>query len=166
MPADAPTVQQIYSLVEVVRWLGDGDPVPCNDLDQAGRWIERWRERDDPPLGYWAIEASAGPMAGRTIGSVLLVPLPNGDGEVEIGWSLHPDAWGHGYAAEAARAVLARGFDGGLDEIHAVTHLTNEASMAVARRIGMEHTGIVHTWYDEPSQHFLITRGQWAGLSR
>ncbi|MGO4255484.1 GNAT family N-acetyltransferase [Marmoricola sp. RAF53] len=162
VPADGPTVLEIYGLVEVVKWLGDGDPVPCQTPEQAQAWIERWRGRDDPPLGYWAIEvAEPGPFAGRTIGAVLLVPLPNGDGEVEIGWSLHPDAWGHGFASEAARAVLARGFDGGLPEIHAVTHLTNEPSMAVCRRIGMEHTGIVHTWYDDPSQHFVLTREAW-----
>jgi hypothetical protein len=35
---------------------------------------------------------------------------PNGVGEVEVGWHLHPDSWGHGYATEAARAVIDRGF--------------------------------------------------------
>lgn len=164
VPADAETVVEIYHRIEVVKWLGDGDPVPCLDTDQALLWIERWRGRSDPPLGYWAIEVTSGPHAGRTIGSVLLVPLPNGDGEIEIGWSLHPGLWGHGYAAEAARAVLRRGFEGGLEEIHAVTHLTNDRSMAVARRIGMTHTGIVEKWYDLPSQHFLITREEFAGL--
>jgi RimJ/RimL family protein N-acetyltransferase len=161
VPEDAATVVDIYHRVEVVKWLGDGDPVPCHDEDQARRWIENWRGRADPPLGYWAIEATGGPLAGRTVGSVLLVPLPKGEGAVEIGWSLHPDAWGHGYAAEAGRAVLRRGFEGGLEEIHAVTHLTNEASMAVCRRIGMTHTGIVHTWYDKPSQHYLLTKERW-----
>lgn len=161
VPADAETVVDIYHRVEVVKWLGDGDPVPCVDTDQAQRWITSWRGRDNPPLGYWAIDADGGPLAGRTIGSVLLVPLPNGDGEVEIGWSLHPDAWGHGYASEAGRAILRRGFEGGLDEINAVTHLTNERSMAVCQRIGMTHTGIVHKWYPKPSQHFVLRREEW-----
>ncbi len=164
VPADGDTVLEIYGRVEVVKWLGDGDPVPCQTPEQAQAWIQRWRGRDDPPLGYWAIEVTEpGPLAGRVVGSVLLVPLPNGDGEVEIGWSLHPDAWGHGFASEAGRAVLARGFDGGLPEIHAVTHLTNELSMAVCRRIGMTHRGVVEKWYALPSQHFVVTRDQWDG---
>jgi RimJ/RimL family protein N-acetyltransferase len=93
---------------------------------------------------------------------VLLLTLPNSEGEVEIGWHLHPDAWGHGYAPEAATAILRRGFEGGLPEIHAVTHLTNENSMRVCTKIGMEHRGVTHDWYEEPSQHYVITREQWA----
>jgi len=161
---DAPTVLDILSRIEVVKWLGDGEPVLCPDLDGARERIERWQTRDDPPQGFWAIEVDdGGPLQGRAIGSVLLVPLPdNENGEVEIGWHLHPDAWGNGYAPEAARAVLRRGFEGGLPDIHAVTHLTNENSMSVCRKIGMEHRGIVHTWYPEPSQYFVITQEQWS----
>ncbi|MGW4898736.1 GNAT family N-acetyltransferase [Kitasatospora sp. NPDC004240] len=31
----------------------------------------------------------------------MLLPLPDGDGEVEVGWHLHPEAWGQGYATVA-----------------------------------------------------------------
>ena len=158
---DAPTVLDIHGRVEVMKWLGDGPVVLCADLDAARAKIERWRGRDDPPLGYWAVEVTdGGPLDGRVIGAVLLVPMPNGDGAVEIGWHLHPDAWGHGYASEAARAVLRHGFEGGLEEINAVTHLTNGPSQAVCRRIGMEHRGITDRWYDEPSEHFVARRGR------
>ena len=169
---DAPSALDILSRLEVVKWLGDGEPVLMATLDEARERIGRWILRDDPPCGFWAIDVTdGGPLHGRTIGSVLLVPLPNNEhGEIEIGWHLHPDAWGNGYAPEAARAIVARGFDprfdGGLEEIHAVTHLTNEASMSVCRKIGMEHRGIVHTWYDEPSQYYVITRQQWAADGR
>jgi RimJ/RimL family protein N-acetyltransferase len=156
---DAPTVLDILCRGEVVKWVGDGPVELCSDLDEARGKIERWRGRDDPPLGYWAIEVSdGGPLHGRVIGAVLLVPLPNGDGEVEIGWHLHPEAWGKGYASEAASAVLRHGFDGGLEEINAVTHLTNGPSQAVCRRIGMEHRGVTDRWYDDPSEHFVARR--------
>lgn len=57
---------------------------------------------------------------------------------VEIGWRLVRTAWGHGYATEAARAVLSHGFETlGLPEILAVTTATNLRSQAVMRRIGM-----------------------------
>jgi RimJ/RimL family protein N-acetyltransferase len=161
-PVDAPAALDIQGRVEVMQWLGDGPPVLCTDLDDARARIERWRGREDPPRGYWAIEvADGGPLHGRVIGSVLLVPLPNGDGEVEIGWHLHPDAWGRGYASEAATAVLRRGFEGGIEEIHAVTHLTNGPSQAVCRRIGMTHRGVTHLWYAEPSEHFTMSRSDW-----
>jgi RimJ/RimL family protein N-acetyltransferase len=57
---------------------------------------------------------------------------------VEVGWRLHPDHWGHGYATEAAAASLRFGFDhGGLDEIVAFTTTLNTRSQAVMERIGM-----------------------------
>ena len=59
---------------------------------------------------------------------------------VEIGWRLHLDFWGHGYATEAAAASLAYGFGrAGLDEIIAFTTTLNRRSQAVMERIGMVH---------------------------
>jgi len=163
----APAALAMLSRIEVVQWLGDGVPVLTKDLDEARAKIERWRGRDNPPLGHWAIEvADGGPLHGRVIGSVQLLTLPNSEnGEVEIGWHLHPDAWGNRYAPEAAAAILERGFTGGLEEIHAVMHLTNDRSMSVAARIGMEHRGITHAWYEDPSQHYVITREQWVAAA-
>ena len=81
-------------------------------------------------------------MPGRLVaGTVLFKPLPNGVGEVEVGWHLHPDSWGHGYATEAARAVIQRGFEAGLPEVYAVVRPGNEASLAVCRRLGMAAAG-------------------------
>jgi len=57
---------------------------------------------------------------------------------VEVGWRLRRDAWGHGYATEAAGAALAHGFQTlGLDEIVSFTTVANEPSIAVMRRLGM-----------------------------
>ena len=56
---------------------------------------------------------------------------------VEVGWRLHPDHWGHGYATEAAAAALAYGFAAGLEEIVAFTTTVNTRSQAVMERIGM-----------------------------
>ena len=59
-------------------------------------------------------------------------------GEVEIGWRLAPAAWGHGYASEAARAILDFGFATlDVDELVAFTATTNLRSEAVMRRIGL-----------------------------
>lgn len=57
---------------------------------------------------------------------------------VEVGWRLARDAWGHGYATEAARAALAYGFETvDLDEIVSYTVPANLRSRAVMERLGM-----------------------------
>ena len=153
---EAPRLLDILGRLEVAKWLGDGEPVLMKDLDEARARITRYaRYSAIPPLGIWAAEIRA---TGVVAGTVLLLTLPNADhGAVEIGWHLHPDSWGQGYASEAARAVLAHGFAAGLPEILAVTHLDNEASQKVARRIGMRHEGIVEKWYEDPSQLYRVT---------
>jgi RimJ/RimL family protein N-acetyltransferase len=150
--ADAPHVLAVQSRVEVVRWLDDGPPRLITDLDGARAWISRHASAE-PPYATWAIVPHE---VGHPVGSCLLAEIPTSDGLVQIGWHLHPDAWGHGYAAEAARAVLEHGLGTlQLSEIRALTHLDNHASMAVARRIGMRHLGVTHDWYEGPSEVFL-----------
>jgi RimJ/RimL family protein N-acetyltransferase len=59
---------------------------------------------------------------------------------VEIGWRLAFDHWGHGYAQEGARAVLAFGFEKlGLNEIVSFTSVNNLRSRHVMERIGMAY---------------------------
>ncbi len=57
---------------------------------------------------------------------------------VEVGWRLSREAWGHGYATEAAGAALSYGFEElGLAEIVSFTAALNAPSIAVMRRLGM-----------------------------
>jgi RimJ/RimL family protein N-acetyltransferase len=94
-------------------------------------------ELDRRGYGWWAVEVRA---TGEFIG---FAGLDDVDDEmpftgVEIGWRLARPAWGQGYATDAARTVLAHGFDSlGLPEILAVTTTANLRSQAVMRRIGM-----------------------------
>lgn len=58
-------------------------------------------------------------------------------GETEVGWTFARGHWGNGYATEAARAVLDWGFgDLELTRITAMIHAENQASIAVAERLG------------------------------
>lgn len=58
-------------------------------------------------------------------------------GETEVGWTFAREHWGKGYATEAARAVLDWGFrDLELERITAMIHAGNDASIAVAERLG------------------------------
>ena len=59
---------------------------------------------------------------------------------VEIGWRLRRDAWGHGYATEAARACVEYAFGTlGLDELLAMARPGNTPSLRVMQRLGMTH---------------------------
>lgn len=159
---EADRLLDILGNWEVTKWLGDEDAqAVLTERSEALQRIEQYRERidTDPPLGQWAIEVKE---TGVPAGTVLLLKLPNGDGEVEIGWHLHPDAHGHGYASEAAQLVLAQAFDAGLSEVYAVTDLTNEPSKRVCRRIGMTYLGIYSKWYEGEIDCFRITKEAWA----
>jgi RimJ/RimL family protein N-acetyltransferase len=135
-----------------VRWIG---AEPMQDRREAIERIRRnlTRLESDSRFGSWAVFDRS---SGVAVGSVILKPLPDGEGEVEIGWQLHPDSWSKGFASEAASALLERGFVDGLPEVWAVTHLDNYRSVAVCRRIGMRLLGVTHRWYHEPSLMFWI----------
>lgn len=58
----------------------------------------------------------------------------------EVGWVFLPRAWGHGYATEAARAVLDYAFKTiGLDEVVALAAAANVRSQRVMQKLGMTH---------------------------
>jgi RimJ/RimL family protein N-acetyltransferase len=158
---EADRLLDIQSRMEVVKWLGDREPVLMKDLDEAHARIDLYRSRSEsPPLGFWAVQVRG---TGVVAGSVILLTLPNADdGEVEVGWHLHPDSWGHGYATEAAAAVVTHGFDSGLPEIFAITHTTNEASQAVCRRLGLDDLGVMERWYRGESHVYRTTPDRWA----
>lgn len=55
----------------------------------------------------------------------------------EIGWAFHRDAWGRGFATEAATAAMHWAFDRlGWDEVIHCIHPENAPSQALARRLG------------------------------
>jgi RimJ/RimL family protein N-acetyltransferase len=151
-PGDLARLTDIYGREEVTRWLGGSPTLPPAEL------VARWDavHAQDPRFGCWAAEIAEGPRAGTVAGTVLFKPLPDGVGEVEVGWHLHPDSWGHGYATEAARAIIGRGFEDGLPEVYAVVRPGNEPSMAVCRRLGMEHLGRMRRWYHVELEAFRL----------
>ena len=157
---DADFLLDLESRWDVVRFLG-ARPSMMSTREEALASIVRRRAVDHPVHGIWAITVAAD---GRPVGNLLLKPIPLSAGEpsgdredVEIGWHLHPDAWGRGYATEAAGAVLDDAFSRGLARVLAVTRPENHASQAVCRRLGMTHLGLSTRYYDTPHELFERT---------
>ena len=94
---------------------------------------QRWQERG---FGLWAVERLEDHVLIGMTG--LSVPAWAPERTVEIGWRLARHAWGHGYATEAARAVVAWAF--GTLQLPALVSYTaarNTRSRAVMERLGM-----------------------------
>jgi RimJ/RimL family protein N-acetyltransferase len=104
-----------------------------------GAMVAHW---DQYGYGPWAVESRDGPTAGQFVGFVGFAQLPPqlsaaGTGP-ELGWRLKRDAWGHGYATEAAAAALHHGIRMlGAGEVISVIHPQNVRSQRVAEKLGM-----------------------------
>ncbi len=150
-PADLVRLAALYSRPEVTRFIGAFRDRPRDAVD-------RWRERmaADRRQIIAAIEVRA---TGVVAGSVLYKPLP-GEHHMEVGWHLHPDSFGNGYATEAGGAVVERGFRLGVPEVFAVVRSDNPKSQAVCRRLGMRHLGITSRYYDRELELFHLLAPQ------
>jgi RimJ/RimL family protein N-acetyltransferase len=176
---DVADAYAMYADPEVVRYLS-GQVVP--DAEEQRR---RLRDRVafyatlNNGTNLWAIVPRA---TGRVVGTALLKQLPcstpqfeHGDGtshaftattnpadltdDYEVGWHLARAHWGHGYATEAARALVAYGFgDLKLDTIHAVVNPANAASIRVTRRLGMTPLGRTRKYYNAEVELFRLLR--------
>jgi RimJ/RimL family protein N-acetyltransferase len=84
----------------------------------------------------------------------------------EVAWSLHPDAWGKGYAVEAARAAIDYAFEQlGWDEVIHCINPQNTTSQLLAQRVGASKRGagrLPEPFEHEPIEIWGQTRAQWA----
>jgi RimJ/RimL family protein N-acetyltransferase len=120
----------------VMRWLGGVWP---HDKHEAafGR-IKKYEREHGHTL--WIVERkSDGALLGFCgLKRVNTEGAPN-PGDFEVGWRLREDAWGQGYAKEAAIASLDLGFDRfGAPHVVALTATQNEASQGLMKRLGMK----------------------------
>jgi len=104
-------------------------------LDRADTWrqmavfVGHWELRGH---GLWVVERD-----GELIGRVGLI-RPEGWPGLEVGWLLGREAWGQGYATEAARAAVDYAWrELGADELISLIAPENLPSQRVAERLGM-----------------------------
>ena len=104
---------------------------PHETLDQTRDWL----------ASMIAIQPSEGEdlimeLDGRLIGKAGLWRVP------EIGFILHPDYWGRGFAGEALALVLQRAFDvHGLPKVEADVDPRNGSSLKLLSGLGFRETG-------------------------
>ena len=130
---DLDDLAELHSDPEVTQFIG-----LFGNLDAADRIAlaeASWRDRG---FGLMAIETAEG---GRFLGRCGFQEVAGRD-DIELGWTLRRDAWGRGYASEAAAACLRWGFeDLGVPTVVSLIHPRNERDARVATRIGMTPDG-------------------------
>jgi RimJ/RimL family protein N-acetyltransferase len=114
-----------------------GGPATVTDID-AG--LERiGKSQQERGFCFWAVERRAdGAFLGYCGLKMANLPGTPVEHDVEIGWRLREDAWGQGYAREAAEAVLVWAW-ANLDvaRIVSFTIPANSPSRRLMERIGM-----------------------------
>jgi RimJ/RimL family protein N-acetyltransferase len=138
--ADAPAVHKWTRDRETVRW------VPLGPLDRSGtvQYVAQLitQAQRVPRLGYTlAIERRADEAL---LGTVSIEIDSFEHKRAELGYILRRDAWGQGYATEAATAARDFAFSQlGVYRLWAVCDPDNPASAAVLRKIGMRLEGVM-----------------------
>lgn len=119
----------------VMRWLGG----VCDADKRAGAQDRLLGYQRDHGHTFWVLERKAD---GAILGFCGLKRCNQAGGPLgmmEVGWRLREDAWGQGYAREAATASLDLAFERyGADEVVALTVARNIASWGLMVRLGMQ----------------------------
>jgi RimJ/RimL family protein N-acetyltransferase len=144
---DAGAVLAYRSLPEVARY------VPFEPMDAAaiaeriaGRWSQTTLDEDNTSLLLGIALADD----DLVIGDLTLMMGPPEHRGAELGWVLNPAYSGHGYATEAAHALIGLCFNElGLHRVTARVDTRNDASLRLADRLGMRREAhlIANEWF-------------------
>ncbi|HEY1701176.1 MAG TPA: GNAT family N-acetyltransferase [Trebonia sp.] len=137
---DVPALAEMNGDPEVMRYIGDGTPYDSQDHERARASIARagqqWADHGHGMLSVLIKET------GEYTGWVTLAEpkfLPEVLPAVEIGWRFRHGQWGHGYATEAARALLDFAFTrAGLDRVVSIRNVDNVRSGRVMEKLGLQ----------------------------
>ncbi|MCL2377187.1 MAG: GNAT family N-acetyltransferase [Defluviitaleaceae bacterium] len=127
---DEQEYADIWASPNFYRYLGTGTGIPKESI---GRMIDMHESSWGYGLGTYAVIEQA---SGKLIGHCGVRGLPCGRKEILYAYS--EDAWGKGYATEAARAVLAAH---DARPLIAVSYPENPGSIAVLKKVGFRHVG-------------------------
>jgi len=126
----------------------------------AVQWIERnLRRYREHGYGLFAVTLKG---SLDVIGDCGVIKQDvEGELQLEVGYHLRRDQWGHGYATEAARACMGLAFHSfGADKVISLIRPENVPSRRVAERNGMKlerqviHYGLPHLVYAMRREEF------------
>lgn len=150
MASDLERVHAYASREEVARYMIWGPNNVAQTADAIEGFVEDAQER--PRLSYdLAIVLKTNRLLIGGVGlRISNVETRLGD----IGYVLHPEYWGMGYAMEASRALLHMGFEGlGLRRIVGYCDQRNKGSARVMEKLGMRREGALKA--------SKLIQGQW-----
>jgi len=121
-------------------------------LDEARNYLSNViRYQSERPRAIWELAIDER-RSGRHVGACNLTITAPGEGD--IGYMLHSDTWGRGYASEVACALRDAAFrDLALERVIATVDVRNVASMRVLEKAGLR--------WDATYRKLRRTRGQW-----
>ncbi len=141
----------------VMRYISGKPDTPEGTRQMIERVQLRWAE-----LGYswWGFIVRE---TGDFIGTGCIQHLDRKpENPLETGWRLRQDAWGQGYASEAARHMVGWAFQTlSAPLVCAVCQPENRASSNVMERLGMNYTG-TGRWYEMDCARYDLTAAEWA----
>lgn len=147
---DAPAVHRYGSNPEVVRYMPWG-PNTWKDTEDFLK-LKLEDQRTDPRRRFDLAVTLA--SSGELIGACGLYVISTERRQGAIGYVYRRDVWGRGYATEAARALVALGFEKlGMHRIFSYVDVDNAASARVLEKAGMQREGLV--------RHDVQMRGEW-----
>ncbi|WP_110111819.1 GNAT family protein [Bacillus sp. CGMCC 1.16541] len=139
---DVDELYEYFSNDQVTRFYGMST---FTGIYQAENLIAHFQQvtRDEKGI-RWGITIKGTQKLVGTIGFHLKSNLHK---RAEIGYELHPDYWGQGYASEALDAALEFGFQQWqLNRIGAVVFVENEASHQLLLTKGFQREGILREY--------------------
>lgn len=155
---DAPALLDLYSRPEVARSIGHDSGALLGDLDEAFTRIDHFKERSEPPYGFWAVELTA----GETVIGASFLTADGHPREAEIGVHLHPAYWRRGYASEIGEALLAHAFGREVTCIHAQAPVDNPRAQSLCLRLGMKEDQPGEGARESTWTHFTLLADDWA----
>ncbi|MDZ4382014.1 MAG: GNAT family protein [Parvibaculum sp.] len=142
---DFEAVHAYSSLDEVTRFLVWGPNTPLQTRQTIQAYLDDQKEKPRQNFDLAIVRKGEGRRGAgqRLIGGVGLKLCDGENLTGEVGYALHPDYWGQGYALEAARMIVHAGFgDLGLQRIIGTCDQRNKASARVMEKLGMRREGV------------------------
>ncbi|MGE5226071.1 MAG: GNAT family N-acetyltransferase [Planctomycetaceae bacterium] len=155
-PEDFDALFAIYAREDVARYLywGPREEPEVREM-LAERIAHRGIEREGDRLNLAVVLQAT----GATIGDVVLAWTSAAHAQGEVGFVVHPDHHGHGYATEAVRPLLWVAFERlGLHRVIGRAEARNDASARLMERLGMRREAhlVENEWVKDEWQSELV----------